>query len=46
MMIPAAVNLGIELRVLAENVGSSAELAAYAVGDYLDRDTGRCACPG
>ncbi len=39
MMIPAAVNLGIELRVLAENVGSSAELAAYAVGDYLDRDT-------
>ncbi len=39
MMIPAAVNLGIELRVLAENVGSSAELAAYAVGDYLDKDT-------
>jgi 5-(carboxyamino)imidazole ribonucleotide synthase len=39
MMSPAAVNLGIDLRVLAENVGSSAELAAYAVGDYLDRDT-------
>jgi 5-(carboxyamino)imidazole ribonucleotide synthase len=39
MMIPAAVNLGIELSVLAENEGSSAKLAASAVGDYLDRDT-------
>ncbi|WP_152631173.1 5-(carboxyamino)imidazole ribonucleotide synthase [Agreia bicolorata] len=39
MMIPAAVNLGIDLKVLAENVGSSAALAATQVGDYLDRDT-------
>jgi 5-(carboxyamino)imidazole ribonucleotide synthase len=39
MMIPAAVNLGLDLRVLAENPGSSAALAASRVGDYLDRDT-------
>ena len=39
MMIPAAVNLGIDLKVLAENSGSSAALAASEVGDYLDRDT-------
>ncbi|MDN4639267.1 5-(carboxyamino)imidazole ribonucleotide synthase [Agreia sp. PsM10] len=39
MMIPAAVNLGLDLRVLAENEGSSAALAASEVGDYLDRDT-------
>ena len=39
MMIPAAVNLGIDLKVLAENPGSSAALAASEVGDYLDRDT-------
>ncbi|SKA93718.1 5-(carboxyamino)imidazole ribonucleotide synthase [Agreia bicolorata] len=39
MMIPAAVNLGIDLKVLAENAGSSAALAATQVGDYLDRDT-------
>ncbi len=38
MMIPAAVNLGIEIRVLAENEGMSAALAAYAVGDYRDKD--------
>ncbi|MDJ0324876.1 5-(carboxyamino)imidazole ribonucleotide synthase [Cryobacterium sp. PH31-AA6] len=38
MMIPAAVNLGIDIRVLAENEGMSAALAAYAVGDYRDRD--------
>ncbi|MEX1078630.1 MAG: 5-(carboxyamino)imidazole ribonucleotide synthase [Homoserinimonas sp.] len=34
MMIPAAVNLGVHLRVLAENEGSPAALAASAVGDY------------
>jgi 5-(carboxyamino)imidazole ribonucleotide synthase len=34
MMIPPAVALGIDLRVLAENEGSSAALAATAVGDY------------
>ncbi|MCU1514535.1 MAG: phosphoribosylaminoimidazole carboxylase [Microbacteriaceae bacterium] len=39
MMIPAAVNLGIELRVLAETDGSSAALAATAVGDYHDLET-------
>jgi 5-(carboxyamino)imidazole ribonucleotide synthase len=39
MMIPAAVNLGLDLSVLAENPGSSAALAASQVGDYLDRDT-------
>ncbi len=34
MMIPPATNLGITLRVLAENEGSPADLAASAVGDY------------
>ncbi|MBC7442267.1 MAG: 5-(carboxyamino)imidazole ribonucleotide synthase [Ramlibacter sp.] len=38
MMIPAAVNLGIELRVLAEDAGMSADLAAVQIGDYRDRD--------
>ena len=39
MMIPAAVCLGIELRVLAEGDGSSAALAASTVGDFADLDT-------
>jgi len=39
MMIPAAVELGLELRVLAEAAGSSASLAATAVGDYTDAET-------
>jgi len=39
MMIPAAVNLGIRLAVLAEQPGMSAELAEVAVGDYRDVDT-------
>lgn len=39
MMIPAAVELGIEIRVLAEAEVSSARLAATAVGDYRDVDT-------
>lgn len=39
MMIPAAVNLGLEIRVLAEAVDSSASLAASAVGDYRDLQT-------
>ena len=39
MMIPAAVNLGIDLRVLAEADGMSAELAAVSVGDYRDLPT-------
>ncbi|WP_010203482.1 5-(carboxyamino)imidazole ribonucleotide synthase [Salinibacterium sp. PAMC 21357] len=36
MMIPRAIELGIELRVLAESEGMSASLAATAVGDYTD----------
>jgi 5-(carboxyamino)imidazole ribonucleotide synthase len=39
MMIPPAVALGIELRVLAEAEGGSAALAATAVGDYRDAAT-------
>ncbi|WP_105567666.1 5-(carboxyamino)imidazole ribonucleotide synthase [Microbacterium halophytorum] len=38
MMIAPAVELGIELRVLAEAEGMSAALAATAVGDYRDPD--------
>lgn len=38
MMIPAAVNLGIEIRVLAEADGMAAGLAASMVGDYRDLD--------
>ncbi len=39
MMIPAALGLGIEIRVLAEIEGSSAGLAATTVGDYRDEGT-------
>ncbi len=39
MMIAPAVELGIELRVLAEEDGMSAGLAATAVGDYRDAQT-------
>ncbi|WP_259462873.1 5-(carboxyamino)imidazole ribonucleotide synthase [Mycetocola manganoxydans] len=39
MMIPPAVNLGIDLRVLAETEGMAASLAATAVGDYHDVET-------
>lgn len=39
MMIAPAVELGIELRVLAEEPGMAAALAATAVGDYRDADT-------
>jgi 5-(carboxyamino)imidazole ribonucleotide synthase len=38
MMIPAAVNLGIELRVLAENAGESAALAVTQLGDHRNVD--------
>lgn len=34
MMVPPAVELGIELRVFAENSGDSAQIAVTAVGDY------------
>ena len=36
MMVPAAIELGIELRVLAEAEGMSAAIAADRVGDYTD----------
>ncbi|MCI1020179.1 5-(carboxyamino)imidazole ribonucleotide synthase [Microbacterium sp. C5A9] len=36
MMIAPAVELGLDLRVLAEGEGMSADLAATAVGDYRD----------
>src|SRR4051794_17112191 len=39
MMIAPAVELGVELRVLAEDEGMSASLAASAVGDYRDAET-------
>lgn len=39
MMIAPAVELGIELRVLAEEPGMAAALAATAVGDYRDAAT-------
>ncbi|WP_169581694.1 MULTISPECIES: 5-(carboxyamino)imidazole ribonucleotide synthase [Microbacterium] len=39
MMIAPAVELGVELRVLAEEANMAASLAASAVGDY--RDVGR-----
>jgi 5-(carboxyamino)imidazole ribonucleotide synthase len=39
MMIAPAVELGVELRVLAEDEGMAAALAATAVGDYRDTET-------
>jgi 5-(carboxyamino)imidazole ribonucleotide synthase len=39
MMVPAAVNLGLDIRVLAEQEGMSARLATVEVGDYRDADT-------
>ncbi|MEJ1091075.1 5-(carboxyamino)imidazole ribonucleotide synthase [Microbacterium istanbulense] len=41
MMIAPAVEIGLDLRVLAEQDGMSAQLAASAVGDYRDVDTVR-----
>ncbi|MBS0025583.1 5-(carboxyamino)imidazole ribonucleotide synthase [Microbacterium paraoxydans] len=41
MMIAPAVEIGIDLRVLAEAEGMAAQLAATAVGDYRDLDTVR-----
>ncbi|MBO0979372.1 5-(carboxyamino)imidazole ribonucleotide synthase [Microbacterium sp. SD291] len=41
MMIAPAVELGLELRVLAEGEGMSAQLAATAVGDYRDLEAVR-----
>ena len=39
MMIPEAVELGIEIAVLAETEGAPAALAATQVGDYRDEAT-------
>lgn len=38
MMQPAAIALGIELKVFAEATGSSAKLSTTQVGDYTDPD--------
>jgi 5-(carboxyamino)imidazole ribonucleotide synthase len=38
MMIPAATALGIELRVLAETAGESADLAVTSLGDHRNVD--------
>jgi len=39
MMVPAAVELGLDIRVLAEGPGMSAAVAATAEGDYHDAGT-------
>ena len=39
MMVPAAINLGIPIRVLAEREGEPAALAVTAYGSHLDLDT-------
>lgn len=39
MMVPAAIELGIDIRVLAEGPGMSAAIAAAAEGDYHDAAT-------
>lgn len=39
MMIVPAVNLGIEIKVLSESEGSSAQLATTMVGDYTKLET-------
>ncbi|WP_159502274.1 5-(carboxyamino)imidazole ribonucleotide synthase [Microbacterium sp. 18062] len=41
MMIAPAVELGLDIRVLAEQEGMSASLAATRVGDYVDVETVR-----
>ena len=46
MMIPAAINLGIDLRVLAENEGMAAEMAATSVGDYRNEQEVLRFCSG
>ncbi|MGO3146398.1 MAG: 5-(carboxyamino)imidazole ribonucleotide synthase [Leucobacter sp.] len=39
MMVPPAIHLGLEISVLAEAEGMSAQRAADAVGDYRDPET-------
>jgi 5-(carboxyamino)imidazole ribonucleotide synthase len=41
MMTPPAINLGLEIKVLAEAAGSSAALATTQVGDYTHLDVVR-----
>ncbi|MCS5734862.1 5-(carboxyamino)imidazole ribonucleotide synthase [Herbiconiux daphne] len=41
MMVPPAIELGIDIRVLAETEGMAASIAATAVGDYTNLDTVR-----
>lgn len=41
MMTPPAVNLGLEIKVLAESADSSAKLAATQIGDYNNLDVVR-----
>jgi 5-(carboxyamino)imidazole ribonucleotide synthase len=41
MMTPPAINLGLEIKVLAEAEGSSAQLASTMVGDYNQLDVVR-----
>lgn len=41
MMTPPAINLGLEIKVLAEAVGSSAAMATTQVGDYTHLDVVR-----
>ena len=36
MMVPAAINLGIDIHVLAETAGESAGIAVTSLGDYRD----------
>jgi 5-(carboxyamino)imidazole ribonucleotide synthase len=46
MMQPAAINLGITLRVFAENEDSSAHQLAYRTGNYNDLEALREFCTG
>ncbi|MBK5238258.1 MAG: 5-(carboxyamino)imidazole ribonucleotide synthase [Actinomycetales bacterium] len=39
MMVPPAINLGLEIRVFAESEGSPAEMATTVVGDYTNVDS-------
>lgn len=39
MMVPPAINLGLEIRVLAESSDASARIATTLVGDYTDPAT-------
>jgi len=38
MMVPAAINLGLEIRVFADSRGESADIAVTSTGDYRSAD--------